>query len=122
MKADTFRSGLFDEADDKEQDARTDKCGDDSPDQSACGDPEYPEEPTSDNCADDTYDDVTDEAETAALHDHSGQPTGDGSDHKKDNDARDIHVSPFRFESAPLRKPKTLNLRHLSISPEGLPI
>jgi len=112
-------SGFLDEADDKEQNASTDEGRDDGTDQSAHIDTEHSEEPAADDSADDTDDDIADEAETTALHDHTGQPTCNRSERKKDYDARQIHVSPISARVFDRRKNQRRRFSHLSTGPQG---
>ena len=44
-----------------------------------------------DECTDDTHDDVAEKAEAAALHDLASEPPGDGANRQPDNKSRGVH-------------------------------
>jgi hypothetical protein len=50
---------------------------------------------------DDADDDIADDTETAALHDDTGQPACNRSDNQEDDDACQVHNSPFPFRIVP---------------------
>ena len=53
--------------------------------------PSLRQQPAGDEGADDADDDIADQPEAAAFHDHAGQPAGDGADNQPNDKALYVH-------------------------------
>src|SRR5499427_9604216 len=85
----------FNQAQNEQQNNRTDEGVDNrgnktAPDYNA----ELRQQPTSDEAADYSDDDIPDKPVTAAFDQHTSKPTGDGTDNKPNNECLNVHLSP----------------------------
>src|SRR6516165_5014766 len=85
----------FNQAQNEQQNNRTDEGVDNrgnktAPDYNA----ELRQQPTSDEAADYSNDDIPDKPVTAAFDKHTSKPTGDGTDNKPNNECLNVHLSP----------------------------
>jgi len=84
----TLDSAPTKQADDKQQNDRTDyRCDDRADPATAKRDVQDAGKPTADKRADDPDNDVDDQPETAALDEHASQPAGDRANDEPCNDA-----------------------------------
>jgi hypothetical protein len=88
-------SSAFNQAQNEQQNNRTDEGVDNrgnktAPDYNA----ELRQQPTSDEAADYSDDDIPDKPVTAAFDKHTSKPTGDGTDNKPNNECLNVHLSP----------------------------
>src|SRR5271169_363830 len=82
----------LDQPDNGNEDDRAYGCGDDRSDQPANRNAKDAEQPTADFGADNANDDVAKEA-VSATHNQPGEPAGDCTDQKKDNETRERHLT-----------------------------
>ena len=68
-----------------------DNRGDDA---SAQSDPEIRQQPSRDHRADDADDDISEQAEAAALDDQAGEPAGDGAYDEPDDNGATMEFPP----------------------------
>ena len=85
----------FNQAQNEQQNNRTDEGVDNrgnktAPDYNA----ELRQQPTSDEAADYSDDDIPDKPVTAAFDQHTSKPTGDGTDNKPNNECLNVHLPP----------------------------
>src|SRR6516164_861662 len=85
----------FNQAQNEQQNNRADERVDNrgnntGPDHNA----ELRQQPTSDKAADDSDDDIPDQPVAAAFNNHTGKPTGDGTDNKPNDQYLYVHLSP----------------------------
>jgi len=83
----------LDQPDNGNQDDRAYGCGDDRSDQRANRNAKDAEQPTADFGADNANDDVANGAESA-MHNSPGEPAGNSTDQKKDDQTRKRHLMP----------------------------
>lgn len=77
------RESALDEAEHEQQDDCAYRRGDELTQHPVGGEAEKSEQEPTEECADDTDDEVSDEAEPATFHDLAGQPAGSYSDQQK---------------------------------------
>src|SRR5262249_3829725 len=87
--------GAFNQTQNEQQNDRADERVDDrgnhtGPDHNA----ELRQQPTSDETADDPDDDIPNQPVAAAFNNHTGKPTGDGTDNKPNDECLYVHLFP----------------------------
>jgi hypothetical protein len=88
-------SGARDQSQNDQQDNGPNKGVDDRGNEAAADcNADLREQPTCDQAADDTNDNVADQSVAAALDHHTGKPTGNGADDQPNDECLCVHVSP----------------------------